>query len=353
MAGVSCMDTSWLTSPWRDRTMRRLLLILLATAPLTSCQYLSAGEDIAIIDPFEGAGETIAEAGGNIVDAVEAIDGDAEAEPFAGEVEEVPVVTADLIPSTDPEARTSAVEQSRIDPFAMLPIPLEPEPIVVPTAARGNRGSNSGGNAAVAAKPSVPTPTPPPVSIPDQNEPLVRPSAILPLPRIPQPQIAPTISVSGIIQLGGEPYAIVSSGNEPERYVRVGDRLAGGSVRVKRIDTMAFEPQVILEENGIEVSRPVNSSAEEAAEEATDVPLAALPARSESAVPSPAGSLPLVVPPVTPPQATLPAVSTPTRADSQLPAPGVVPNSLLLLPPGELTSQVTLPNMRISVPGTV
>ena len=328
--------------------MRRLLLILLVTAPLTGCQFLSAGEDVEIPDPFEGAGETIVEAGEDIAEVIE---GDTEAsETFAGETEEVPVVTADLINSTDPEARTRLVQQSRIDPFAVLPIPLEPDPVVAPPAGRNEGG---GASAAAAARPSsggaaaaaAATPTPPPVRVQEQNEPLVRPSPIVSLPRIPQPVIAPTVSVSGIIQLGGEPYAIVSSGSEPERYVRVGDRLAGGSVRVKRIDTMAFEPQVILEENGIEVSRPVNSSGEAPAAapaEAPAVPVAAVPS-APTAVSST----------VSLPQASLPAIAAPSPTTNSLPTPGEVPGSLLLLPPGELTSQVTLLNMRVSVPGTV
>ena len=320
--------------------MRRLLLILLATAPLTGCQYLSAGEDIEIIDPFEGAGEAITAAG---EDVAQALEGEAEAEAFAAEAEVVPVVTADLIPSTDPEASTRLVQQSRIDPFAVLPIPLTPDPVAAPTAS--NDGGASGGAAAAAAA-AAEAPTPPPVRVQEQNAPLVRPSPIVALPRIPQPVIAPTVSVSGIIQLGGEPYAIVSSGGEPERYVRVGDRLAGGSVRVKRIDTMAFEPQVILEENGIEVSHPVNSSgggAPAAPAEAPEVPVASLPVPTAT----------VTVPPVPTPQAALPAISGPPAVGSQLPAPGAVPGSLLLLPPGELTSQVTLPNMQISVPDTV
>ncbi|MEM9153353.1 MAG: hypothetical protein AAGB19_23265 [Cyanobacteria bacterium P01_F01_bin.3] len=321
--------------------MRRLLLILLATAPLTGCQYLSAGEDIEIIDPFEGAGETITEAGEEIA---EVLDGEADAEPFAEVPADVPIVTADLIRSTDPEARTRLVQQSRIDPFAVLPIPIEPDPVDTPAA---GQGASSGAAAAAAAGASSSGPTPPPVRVQEQNEPLVRPSPIATLPRIPQPVIAPTVSVSGIIQLGGEPYAIVSSGSEPERYVRVGDRLAGGSVRVKRIDTMAFEPQVILEENGIEVSRPVNSDGETAAPstpaEAPEVPVAAIPV-----------SFPVAVPPVSVPQVTLPVGANASRNNSsgatlQVPVLGELPGSLLLLPPEELTSQATLPSMHLGM----
>ncbi len=292
--------------------MRRLLLILLTIAPLTGCQFLSAGEDVAIIDPFEGAGETITEASEDVAQVFSG-DGDTD-EAFVDAIAEAPpAVTAELISSTDPEARTRLISQSRADPFAVLPIPLAPELVAIPAASNNSNlassgtgngnstrnengagntaGSNSGssrnggssnGSSAtvVAARP----PALPPIRVRPPNEPLVRPSPITPLPRTPQPVVAPTIAVSGVVQLGGEPYAIVSASGEPERYVRVGDRLAGGSVRVKRIDTMAFEPQVILEENGIEVSRPIENggSAEkdspaEVLDETAAVPVVALP----------------------------------------------------------------------------
>lgn len=312
--------------------MRRLLLILLIMTPLTGCQFLSAGEDVAIIDPFEGAEETIAEAGEDIA---QALDGDAADETFADvAVEASPAVTAELISSTDPEARTRLVSQSRVDPFAGLAIPLAPEPVVIPAASNNSSPANSGagssgtGNSATSNNPgggnggsrngSAPTavaarmPTLPPIRVQPPNEPLVRPSPITPLPRIPQPVVAPTIAVSGVVQLGGEPYAIVSSSSEPERYVRVGDRLAGGSVRVKRIDTMAFEPQVILEENGIEVSRPIGSGGSAEPDAPAEAPAAAAQTIPVAAVPLPQVAIPN--------QATFPPLSLPAPAATRLPA---------------------------------
>ncbi|MEL6352326.1 MAG: hypothetical protein AAFR58_11200 [Cyanobacteria bacterium J06627_28] len=320
----------------RDHTMRRLLLVALATTPLTGCQYLSAGEDIEIIDPFEAVqevGEDIATQAGEEISEALADDDAAFGDPT---VEAVPVVTADLIPSTDPGARTQLVNQSRTDPFASLPIPITPEVVVIPEAAGDAASARGGGGTAASAEPSRPEPTAPPVRVQPPNEPLVRPSPIATLPTIPQPVIAPTVSVSGIIQLGGEPYAIVSAGSEPERYVRVGDRIANGSVRVKRIDTLAFEPQVIFEENGIEVSRPVNSSGgqETAAE---DSPVATLPT-PQIPVPNGGGN-------------ALPAISLPTPPIAPVlsPADSGIPGSLLLLPP-EVSSQAILPNMQVALP---
>ena len=169
----------------------------------------------------------------------------------------------------------------------------------------------------------------------------MRPSTISPLPAIPQPVIAPTVSVSGIIQLDGEPYAIIAAGGEPERYVRVGDRIAGGSVRVKRIDTLAFEPQVILEENGIEVSRPIrNTNGGDDTEAVPPEPVAALPVPQ---VPISSNASPQTTAPGLPP--IVPVISPTT---STLTSPDEVPGSLLLLPP-DLSSQATLPNMQVSV----
>ncbi len=306
--------------------MRRLLLFLLIMTPLTGCQFLSAGEDVAIIDPFEGAEKTITEAG---EDVAQVLDGDAAGEAFADvSVETAPTVTAELISSTDPEARTRLVSRSRVDPFAGLAIPLAPEPVVVPATSDNSnpassgggdraRNSNNGGarnGSSTSTSPTTVTasmPTLPPIRVQPPNEPLVRPSPITPLPRIPLPVVAPTVAVSGVVQLGGEPYAIVSSSSEPERYVRVGDRLAGGSVRVKRIDTMAFEPQVILEENGIEVSRPVGNGGSTASDtlpdEAPDTPDEA-PAATAQTIPVAALSIPQVAIPA---QGNFPPLSLP------------------------------------------
>ena len=60
--------------------------------------------------------------------------------------------------------------------------------------------------------------------------------------------------------------------NEVERYVRAGERVAGGSVLVKRIDTRSIEPRVVLEENGIEVVASVMAGGEDVASELPEPP---------------------------------------------------------------------------------
>lgn len=339
----------------RNQTVRRLLLVLVATAPLTSCQYLSAGEDIEIIDPIATTIEAQERATETAQDITDAINGGAD-ETFEEPVVATPTVTADLIQSTDPSARAQAVARSRSDPFASLPIPLAPEPIEPPeaaTRASSNGGASTGSTSgSTSASPTKPTPsavrvreTPPPV-----------PPIIAEVPAIPQPVIAPAVSVSGIVQLGGTPYAIVRSSSEPERYVKVGDRIGNGSVRVKRIETLAYEPRVIFEENGIEVAKSVSGSAEpigEASptEEAAETePVTALPTTAISSVAALPAPLQTPLSPV-PTDATgqaatfLPGLSLPPAPRTNLlqPAPGYIPNSLMLLPPDE-ELQTRLPN---------
>ncbi|MEM9087986.1 MAG: hypothetical protein AAGC93_04505 [Cyanobacteria bacterium P01_F01_bin.53] len=360
--------------------MRRLLLIALVTVPLTGCQFFNRGEDVAVIDLVEAV-----ESGDAIPDAPQFGGGDspAEAEPEADEAFADPtvesdspgVVSADLIRSTDPAARTRQVERSRLDPFATLPIPPTPEPVELPEAAMtraassnsGAAGANAASNASSSgtAAATPPEPTPPPVRVQPNNAPLVEPSPIATLPPVPQPVIAPTVSVSGVVQLGNEPYAILRSGSEPERYVRVGDRIAGGAVRVKRIETLAFEPRVILEENGIEVARPISAGASESPEtpEAAAEPVAASPASASSPVatvpvvaPS-ASSSTLPVPPATVSdtqasntQAVVPGMTFSTPTNATLPASGEVPSSLVLQP-ADADTQAVLPNLQLTVPG--
>ena len=364
----------------RNQNVRRLLLVLVATAPLSGCRYLSAGEDIEIIDPIATtieARERAAEAG---QDVASALDGKAEDEAFEEPTVEASAITADLIQSTDPSARAQTVARSRTDPFATLPIPLAPTPVDLPrgTATSANNGANNGGGgggggstrssgtstssrsaapsrSANSSRPTAPAgPTPPAVRV--REKPLVEPSPIAKLPAIPQPVIAPTVSVSGVIQIGGTPYAIVRSATEPERYVKVGDRIANGSVRVKRIETLAYEPRVIFEENGVEVARPISrseSGGEAApAEEAATEPVALLPTipGRPTALPTPLAIAPTGA--VGQAATFLPRLP-PTPARNLLqPPPGYVPNSLLLSPSaGDFQTQ--LPGSLMALPSVV
>ena len=150
---------------------------------------------------------------------------------------------AGLIQSTNVNQRTQQVQQGRSDPFAGLfaiPKPI-PKPVVV-------------------AKPKSTPPLPqPPVIRPPQ--PVIKPT--LPTPPAPveppEPDLAKGVSVLGVIEIANQYQAIVKVPNEAtSRYVSEGQRLSDGEVLVKRIEmSSGSEPIVILEQNGIEVTRAV------------------------------------------------------------------------------------------------
>ena len=74
--------------------------------------------------------------------------------------------------------------------------------------------------------------------------------------------LARAITINGVVQVGNRVNIIVQVPNEgSSRYVSVGDRLAGGRVLVKRVDMGGGEPRVVLEQDGVEVVRMVESNA--------------------------------------------------------------------------------------------
>ncbi|MEO0932813.1 MAG: hypothetical protein AAFY21_03325 [Cyanobacteria bacterium J06641_2] len=81
------------------------------------------------------------------------------------------------------------------------------------------------------------------------------------LPPPPEPKLAQAVLVSGVVQVGNRPQAIIKVPSEPtSRYVQAGQRLASGLL-VKRIEmNEGSEPVVILEQYGIEVARLVGEA---------------------------------------------------------------------------------------------
>lgn len=107
------------------------------------------------------------------------------------------------------------------------------------------------------------------------------------LPPPPTPELAQTVLVSGVIQVGNKPQAIIKVPTEPtSRYVQAGQRLASGLL-VKRIEmNEGSEPIVILEQYGIEVARMVGESPTGATEPntaSTDNSVSKLPLLPKSA----------------------------------------------------------------------
>ena len=150
---------------------------------------------------------------------------------------------AGLIQSTNVNQRTQQVQQGRPDPFAGLfaiPKPI-PKPVVV-----------------AKPKPTPRLPQPPVVRAP---QPVIKPA--LPTPPVPveppETDLAKGVSVLGVVEIANQYQAIVKVPNEAtSRYVSEGQRLSDGEVLVKRIEmSSGSEPIVILEQNGIEVTRAV------------------------------------------------------------------------------------------------
>lgn len=278
--------------------MQRLLLVLLITTgavSLGSCGLFGRGDsdvatDDVVIEAVPTTTPSTETSDGELPNLPEGEDGNV----VAVSTNSPTVVARDLIQSTNANERAIGVERTRPDPFAGLTIPLvPPQPIEVEGANRGgsaggvssqangggsgntgatsqaNGGSNasqsgsgSQGNTASNGgqpneKPTLAEPRQIDSSIPE----------IAALPEIPQPTTAQAVRVTGVIQVGGDPYAIIKAPDEIERYVRQGERVARGRVLVKRIETRTAEPRVVLVENGIEVERFVTAADEPIAEE--------------------------------------------------------------------------------------
>jgi hypothetical protein len=244
---------------------------------------------------------------------------------------------AGLLQSTDPDERAKRVQagipkRGGLDPFASLPPILTfraPEPVAggsggggagrgngpggttfgpggSPLAGSGGSGGRPGGGGSpgtsVANVPSIPSfpaggeirlPRPSIAARPKPTAVAARPMnvgnpnaggtagagenpGLKPLPPIPEPTLAKSVEVTGVVTIAGETQAIVKAPNEPtSRHVAVGQRLANGQVLVKRIEVNAgTDPIVVFEQNGIEVARAVG---EKAAPGVAGVPTAFVP----------------------------------------------------------------------------
>lgn len=78
-----------------------------------------------------------------------------------------------------------------------------------------------------------------------------------------KPLQAIAVEISGVIEVDGRTQVIVKLPNESfSRYVDVGDRVANGTVLVKRVEgQQSLAPTVVLEEVGVEVPRRVGDKA--------------------------------------------------------------------------------------------
>ncbi|OUC14660.1 MAG: hypothetical protein B0A82_09995 [Alkalinema sp. CACIAM 70d] len=191
----------------------------------------------------------------------------------------------ELQKSTDPSERARQVQAgiksgkgSSTDPFSALSPLISFKTPVVPSSfpPESKEGSTSNNNL-----PSLPSFPKPPASVPTirfRSQPPIainprpglnpsQPSAIPTIPPLPEPTLARAVEVTGVVMIRGTAQAIVKAPNEPtSRYVSAGQRLSNGQILVKRIEVFSgSDPVVILEENGVEVVRPVGSKGAKAA----------------------------------------------------------------------------------------
>ncbi len=122
-------------------------------------------------------------------------------------------------------------------------------------ASKPNTTPKNKPNTAIATNPKSPTTQ---VAVPP-TPPLPPPPQFVPdLPKLPEPTLAQGVEVTGVVEVGGVPQAILKAPNEASRYVRAGQRVSNGQVLVKRIEmNRGPAPVVILEQYGIEVARQV------------------------------------------------------------------------------------------------
>ncbi|MGF1535660.1 MAG: hypothetical protein ACFB4J_04095 [Elainellaceae cyanobacterium] len=165
----------------------------------------------------------------------------------------VGTVPLDLITSTNPDTRAQQVQRDRPDPFSLLPSAPTvevPETTTQPATTQPASTSPSTAEAGESSQPEAGA-----SSSPSAGDGAAGP--VVPLP--PPTTLARAVEITGVVQIGAVPYAIVRAPNEPtSRYVRAGQSLSNGAVLVKRIDSFAgLEPVVVLEQNGVEVVRNV------------------------------------------------------------------------------------------------
>ena len=139
--------------------------------------------------------------------------------------------------------------------------PLQPAPKPNPTPPVGTNPPNP-----KPKEPLKPAPQPNPTSPNNESttphlpgNPRTIPNP--PVPVVPSTEIAKAVQVSGVMDVGGRLTAIVKESKEnTSRSVNEGNYICDGAVRVKRIQLSDnAQPLVILEQNGVEVIKPISS----------------------------------------------------------------------------------------------
>lgn len=181
--------------------------------------------------------------------------GGANRDPFAalppGDLRVSPTVAAQFV-ATTPQPAVSKPQASKSQASAKLsfsqPMPL-PKVQVKPTALSPQPVQTAilPVPAPITVLPSLPAAPPPAATFQEAAPPTLT-------------NLADTVAITGVLQVGGKLTAIVQEPDASARYVQSGDYLANGKVLLKRI-TMSKngQPTVILQQNGQEVLKTVGA----------------------------------------------------------------------------------------------
>ena len=140
---------------------------------------------------------------------------------------------AGLIPATKPDIRVRSSIRGRQDPFAVVAI--QPQIEIKKDKKKVK---------------SIPKPTP--STTPEDF------TSIPNLEEISVANLAENVVITGLVESSDRIELIVRAPEETSaRYVQIGQYLSNGQVLVKRIEHSFPTPLVILEQNGVEVKKPV------------------------------------------------------------------------------------------------
>jgi hypothetical protein len=270
--------------------MRQLKFIALAGVLTLSMSACSPGEDTASTPAASPSSSATAAPGGKAQTFNKPIvEADKKKLDKSTKLANVPSVPG-LLKSTNPDERAKQVQseitgaKGRPDPFKGLSgevvrvkLPtlagsgqVPPKPTITLSPNRG--GSGGSGRVimpgSIAARPPMPS-SPFPRASGGGGRPTVKPGNLpgggkaggkpITPPAPPSTDLAESVEVSGVVRVGRGVQVIVKAPNEAtSRYVQVGQRLSNGQVLIKRVEMPAgSDPVVVLEQNGVEVSRIV------------------------------------------------------------------------------------------------
>ncbi len=169
------------------------------------------------------------------------------------------VTTAPAAPSTQAAPGPNTLSKT-------IPSVILPPTFVQATLPSMPQVASPSGSPAVAMMPTslppvrqLPASVTPLVAPPTSSSPTLSPAAAPPAPVLSPTAVAEAIEIKGVVQVGNQYNVIIRDPDASiSRTVKVGDVIGGGRVKVSRIDSPdSQEPQVILEQNGVEVRRSI------------------------------------------------------------------------------------------------